>query len=732
MDDQLVGVVQVPVSCLVFRQDLASRDLDRRICQYLAPILCHDLRHEEPQHRIEGIIDGRTLSLILAELGCTLEQLNCTLHNRAFPLLSRIAIQYVHGRHRLETAKAVLGGSTVWTVELRLYQDLSHAHLSRLPSLKARAERFAHESPFRDGNIYLHLEQSRAENDRFQLAKWSHRLTSGKNRTVERLGEHGRLNQCFQRLRSMAGLWPGKVLGNYKHILALHIQPELCRFSERMYDFYMHLTGEDPACLDVDTVRCLEARAPSASEYDLDLITRAFDTGQLFKALTSPERRLETRRRLLAVGILIPSFRTLHENLKYLSTAARIVRDLILRPPGGGRGGARARRDAAGASSASLADELSACWTEPRDALVEISESVFQPLVGPLPFQLAYQMLILAALRNFPYLNHLDGPRVQCGEKIVPTEQSGARTLFYRRARLLGFSNQRIEEGSALETDPFMPICEDVPPSSVFLADKKSRWGRPHVQTFRVIQQIAFLPQMEHVPQRSLHPSVAFVFRDFFQSFMGSATLAVDWQRESVSLYQAAQDPVVQNAAANGVTGNSAQRKAWEMAQDTSRDMGQDVERASRDLHTGNHLATIPEEPAPEGDIIMQEDVHQDAEIDDVRMGGVDGGVRNPSPQPGHPGALGVQVQVLGHRVSPVPSVSMSAVSVGSSTQPWQSEGEAPDEKPLSILSTIAPTSFVPSPAQPLSVVPTPRQSWNPSTSPTPPPDKPISPGAPA
>ncbi|KAI1844750.1 hypothetical protein JX265_014111, partial [Neoarthrinium moseri] len=253
MDDQLVGVVQVPVSCLVFRQDLASRDLDRRICQYLAPILCHDLRHEEPQHRIEGIIDGRTLSLILAELGCTLEQLNCTLHNRAFPLLSRIAIQYVHGRHRLETAKAVLGGSTVWTVELRLYQDLSHAHLSRLPSLKARAERFAHESPFRDGNIYLHLEQSRAENDRFQLAKWSHRLTSGKNRTVERLGEHGRLNQCFQRLRSMAGLWPGKVLGNYKHILALHIQPELCRFSERMYDFYMHLTGEDPACLDVDT-----------------------------------------------------------------------------------------------------------------------------------------------------------------------------------------------------------------------------------------------------------------------------------------------------------------------------------------------------------------------------------------------------------------------------------------------------------------------------------------------
>lgn len=539
MDDQIIGVVQVPIANLKFRRDLAPRELDPQICQYLAPIIRHDARHYEPRNRIEGIVDREELALILADLRCTVEQLNCTLHNGRFPLLLNRTIQYIHGQHRIEAAKLVL--VQMWTVELRLYEDLSHANLYHVGSVRDQAEQFMHQTAYRDGDIYLRIQDSRDEQDATGGKKWTKRLTKGKTRALRSIYQRDNLSCQLQALRPFTGLWPGKVFGNWAHFLALHIEPEICSYFERMCQVYRRLTCGDPSCLDAETVKYIEGRAPSASDFDSDLLVRAYDSGQIFQKVTSPDQRSAIRVELLTVDLVLPSFRTFNENMKYFSTAARIIRNLILDPEeeerkeersSTGRQGTRADKPVP-----TLAEALRSCWSPPQVPVVEISQGEFQPLTVPLTFELAYQQLFLMAQRYFPYLNHRYGPRRQEGQGITPVIKPGTKILFYRSAKFVGFSNRQIEEGAVQELDVSVPICEDVPIHATSLKQKSHRWGRPHVLTFRVIQQIAFLPQLVDCPERSLYPSVLFVFRDLFRAFLGSSTFTVDWSQRAISVY---------------------------------------------------------------------------------------------------------------------------------------------------------------------------------------------------
>ncbi|KAK8859523.1 hypothetical protein PGQ11_010257 [Apiospora arundinis] len=186
-------------------------------------------------------------------------------------------------------------------------------------------------------------------------------------------------------------------------------------------------------------------------------------------------------------------------------------------------------------------EALRSCWSEPENAVVEVSEGEFQPVVGPFTFHQAVQSLLLVPFRQFPYLSTKDAPRVD-GDEVVPAIRPGCLSLLYKRAQLFGFRNKRIDEGAALPADESTPICEDVPCEGASVVAKNRRWGRPHTRTLRVIQQVGFLPQLADSPGWSCEPSVLLVFRSFFQAFLGPCTVSLDRQKPTVSLnYQAAQ-----------------------------------------------------------------------------------------------------------------------------------------------------------------------------------------------
>ncbi|KAK7927869.1 hypothetical protein PG985_004867 [Apiospora marii] len=541
MDGRLVGIIQVPIAHLRFRHDLAPRELDPRTSERLASRIRLEPRPFDPENRVGGVVDEYTLSLVLADLRMSREQLQHTVCSEQYPCLPSRWIEYVHGQHRIEAARAELGDGFLWVVELRWFRELSFAYLSVLHDVKSRAERFSHETPYSDGECYLNIAQNQDRSDSEEVLKWAQRLTYRKNLAYGNIQGRDDMNRLFDALRAIRGLWPGKRLGSYAHYFALHCDEQMYHYFESMHQVWLlRIAHGDPDLLrhvDPGTVRFLEGLAPGANERDRALTEAAFDKGQIFGEVADPELRSAIRRDLLQVSVIIPSFRTFHEHMKYFSIAAKIIRTLLLRDDPGAAHGGRARSGRSKADpEPSLVEALWGCWSEPENAVVEVGEGEFQPVVGPFTFHQAVQSLLLVPLRQFPYLSTKDAPRVDGGDEVVPAIRPGSLSLLYKRAQLFGFRNKRIDEGAARLADESTPICEDVPCEGVSVVAKNRRWGRPHTRTLRAIQQVGFLPQLADPPGWACEPSVLLVFRSFFQAFLGPCTVSLDRQKPTVSL----------------------------------------------------------------------------------------------------------------------------------------------------------------------------------------------------
>lgn len=74
---------------------------------------------------------------------------------------------------------------------------------------------------------------------------------------------------------------------------------------------------------------------------------------------------------------------------------------------------------------------------------MEVEEGQFQCLQGPPSFGLAYAQLVLAALRQFPYLSKVES-KVEKGLKSAILQDANYISLFYRRAIFLGFRSPAI------------------------------------------------------------------------------------------------------------------------------------------------------------------------------------------------------------------------------------------------------------------------------------------------
>jgi hypothetical protein len=170
------------------------------------------------------------------------------------------------------------------------------------------------------------------------------------------------------------------------------------------------------------------------------------ETGLLFPKLVNKELRKHLKASLLSVRCLIPSIKSMHENLKYLKVGSDLLKRLLVGEY---------------VSKGTLRCTLYAEWEErgkkkkkiPRDVLIEKSSGaqVIKDVSVDTCWDLTYKQLWIFVLRNFADLGGR-APLKEVGASLYPQwEDPNVRLRFGRFALGVGVK----PEGTlSIETDP--------------------------------------------------------------------------------------------------------------------------------------------------------------------------------------------------------------------------------------------------------------------------------------
>jgi hypothetical protein len=270
--------------------------------------------------------------------------------------------------------------------------------------------------------------------------------------------------------------------------------------------------------VDLQTVEALQLRAPGISNVDKEFTVDAMRTGFLFPKLVNPLTRELVAKALLKIKCVIPSIKTMHENLKYLGVGATLLKRLLAGDCAGG----------------TLRSTLKEQWKEPRDCLVEISPGVVQVARGFTPetcWDITYKQLWICVLREFADL----------GGRAPLKEAKERRYKAVERPDLIhGFVEFAVNSG-------IKPIAQmeavdkmsgqhrgvgDTQSKSYINGrrqsasdrdDRRRRCGIPHTRAYKQGKAGFYLPNIlaEGIENRDEMPSVSVIQRDFMDAFFG-------------------------------------------------------------------------------------------------------------------------------------------------------------------------------------------------------------------
>jgi hypothetical protein len=374
-------------------------------------------------------------------------------------------------------------------------------------------DRLSDEIKFSDGEIYRNIRYA-LQSARIDLVQgWMTQLTGGKQDDLDRLLKNNSLVKAFDMLLPFPGLWCGLELGNIRNHLALHCDEELLCYLRHIYSTWNQITLNNTAiqqAVDIQTVKTLELRAPSASIIDHYHIMREMDSGALFPNITERNVREFIKQALLRLEVIIPTIKSFHENLKYLEIGANILKTHLLDT------GVRT----------TLYKTMCSMWSQPENVLVEFQEGVYRHATlreGELPVDVAYKQVFISALRQFPSLSN-DVPRWEPRhEAIKGTTDPAYHLLFLNRAQLLGFRTEKVLQG--IMNAPEVVEAPDSEPCAGSHGGEGKEWrsGRPFRGAYKQSRTQLFLPNLAEAArvEVSLNPSVLFVQQDFVNAFFG-------------------------------------------------------------------------------------------------------------------------------------------------------------------------------------------------------------------
>lgn len=387
--------------------------------------------------------------------------------------------------------------------------------------------KISHEMPYSDGEIYFGVRYHQVSREDGLVRAWRVMLSECKARALKHLLARPKITAALDKVMTFPGLRGGLQLGNIDKNLATHCDDMIIHYLHHTFRTWNAIIDADSSIrpfIDVDTVRLLEFRAPSASTADRAFILSAMADGILFRHVVDSEVREKLLRSLLAVQVVIPSIATLHENMKYMAIGAKVLHTYIDEP------------HASSCRKSTLKERLRAQWHRPPIGLIEVEEGRFRRLTGPACPDLAFKQLFVSVLRQFHTLSTFTPLRDNRREAIISSVHKDSLWRLLKRARILGYSNTGIRNGihdlghrteGTLSTGPELgqPLTD-------------WRGGKPFVRTILALQTSSFLPQLIQKAPMSVAeiPSAQFIQRDLIEAFFEKTDYCIDIYKPMISI----------------------------------------------------------------------------------------------------------------------------------------------------------------------------------------------------
>lgn len=502
MNEFLIGIGQIQIANLSV--DLC-RDKDENAINKLQSVF---QRHCEPEIDINHIdvkLWPSELDEVLASSAIPLEDLART-RPPFRQIRSSRKIECIHGRQRLEAAMRTSGPETWWTARLYCIPEGTDPLLL----LRPHAERYHFETCRPDGYTYWKIRQYQIQGDTGSENEWTGRLSLHKQKALKRLLDIPELVVQLDRLtKRFPGLRGGLELGNIEKHLASRGREAMERYLKRTFKVWEKITLEEEdigLATDTQTVEHVQLLAPSASRKDRELIRKLMRSRVLYPLIHDIDRRKRIESAILDLGVIIPSIKTFHENMKYFSIGSEILKSTMLTKLKRGQ---------------SLYEAMHQIWRCPNKCYIEFKEEDFREVPFNPDFSWSYQEVFISAMRYSPWLS--DHPPRR--EKGSSTSLAGSKDYYLlkllRRSRMLGFTSKKINsEIFRLVSLQSQPEDQRIESSDQNEEQMSRRCGRPFMESSKHMVNHLFIPQLLDSSNTD-HLTTLFVQRDILCAFLG-------------------------------------------------------------------------------------------------------------------------------------------------------------------------------------------------------------------
>ncbi|KAF7880469.1 uncharacterized protein EAF02_007315 [Botrytis sinoallii] len=379
---------------------------------------------------------------------------------------------------------------------------------------------------YSDGEVYCNVRNTQKLNDEKGISDWKEKLSHCKRISLDQLLKREDITELLDHLLSIPGLWTGLELGNIQKNLALRCDEEITRYLGHIRSVWEKVTlsdGKIQRAADVTTVRLLQLRVPFLSRSDGEFVKSEMASGKLFPKIVDPKTRKDILEAILKVDCLIPSLKTMHENLKYLEVGAKVLKTLLV----------------AKSPRLTIHNALRSAWTYNGEILVDNKDKkafIKANHSDGSAWDIIYKQVWIFALRNFSEL----GGRAPRKENRLPSYQPIMDPVLQyellKFAKDSGINTRKID--STLESDPRHTHTQDKiesvtasfvkdPPiinSNDFFSpmDLSRRWGVPFAKNYATGKEDFYLYNLSKTScAKDDMPNHLFILSDFISSFFG-------------------------------------------------------------------------------------------------------------------------------------------------------------------------------------------------------------------
>lgn len=312
----------------------------------------------------------------------------------------------------------------------------------------------------------------------------------------------------------------------------------------------------------IETVHSLQRRAPEVSTVDRAYISQVMDDGAIFPSVVGTKRKA-VKDAILRLKVIIPSIKSLHENIKYLALGSMVLKDKIFDK----------------SLRTTIRQTAFDHWTPPSTLLVQVGNNCtiqYHNLEKMEMWDLSYKQMWLLLFRNFPELSGVpprketgDGSDKEAGLEMTPDTVCEGKSLMAEQELVnlvlsLGIKTRKIVRLSALDpkletlykcvssiystksqtwrkskaeemlcylqNQPEAESTKDTPVEVFFSAPEgeclERRWGRPFQFAHISNKNLLYLPNLveSSIEEPDSMPTSIYVQRDLVDAFFGKTS----------------------------------------------------------------------------------------------------------------------------------------------------------------------------------------------------------------